>query len=126
MKTILAASALTLIANLALAHDYQQGNFASRDLTSGYGSPAVSDFAPIFKSNLPVSLYEYYAGNPDVVQGHPSDGSGFIARSGAPTSLDWWYAGNPDVIGSSATDGRSLIRTQRAIARQTDDRDGGV
>ena len=64
MKTVIVASALTLVANLALAHDYQQGNFAGPDLTPGFSTVSAGEFRPVVKSNVRVSLQDYYAGNP--------------------------------------------------------------
>jgi hypothetical protein len=126
MKTIIAASALTLFANLALAQDYQQGNFASPDLTPDYSHPSSNEFRPVNASNLRVSLQDYYAGNPDVFYRHERDDRPVIARSGGPTTLEILYAGNPDVIGGYERDGRSLISTREAVARQGKARDGGV
>lgn len=126
MKTILVASALTLFANVALAHDYQQGNFAGPDLTPGFSTLSAGDFRPAVNSNVRLSLQDYYAGNPDVFFGHSPAGRTFIVRIDAPTSVDEWYAGNPDVIGGYVREGSELITRQEAFARVAKTRDGGV
>ncbi|MCU0834709.1 MAG: hypothetical protein MUC77_09790 [Chromatiaceae bacterium] len=126
MKTIFIASALTLATNLAFAHDYQWGNFAGPDLTPGFSTVSGGDFRPVVKSNVRVSLQDYYAGNPDVFYGHGPSEQAFIVRIDAPTSVDEWYAGNPDVIGRYVREGGELITRQEAIARVVKPRDGGV
>lgn len=126
MKTVIVASALTLVANLALAHDYQQGNFAGPDLTPGFSTVSAGEFRPVVKSNVRVSLQDYYAGNPDVFSGHGQSEQSFIVSFDAPTSVDQWYAGNPDVIGRYVREGDELITRQEAVAQVDKTRDGEV
>lgn len=126
MKTLIAASALTLFANLAFAQDYQHGNFASSDLTPGYSDLADGDLRPVVRGKVRVSLRDYYADNPEVFYEHAPDPGAFTVRIGGPGSLDAWYAGNPDVIGGYVHDQGVLISKHEAIIRQGATGDGGV
>jgi hypothetical protein len=95
MKTLITASALTLIANLALADDIYR-SFASPELDSSVSNNYGVVFPSIVPSAVRVSLYDFYKGNPDVSQ----DLEGYVEHtswaSGRLTSYDRWLIGNPD------------------------------
>lgn len=98
MKTLIAASALTLFANSALAFNIY-GGFSNPDISSN-ASNAYGVEIPVTSravSSVPDSLGEYYAGNPDVDHGR-IPGYVPIRDFGGPlyTSLDELTFGNPD------------------------------
>lgn len=126
MKTTIAVSALTLIANLAVANEYQEGNFASPDLTPDYSNFTGGQVRPLVDSDVRVSLQDYYAGNPEVFYGHEPTDRIRAARVSGPNALDAWYAGNPDVTGGHVQDGWQLSKQGESLARTDKPCDDGV
>jgi len=98
MKNLIAASAMSLFANSALAFNIY-GGFSNSDISPD-ASNAYGVKVPVMAravSSVPDSLGEYYAGNPDVDHGS-TRGYIPIHDLGNPlyTSLDVLTFGNPD------------------------------
>ncbi|MEA3274503.1 MAG: hypothetical protein U9Q81_04255 [Pseudomonadota bacterium] len=98
MKTLIAASALSLTANIAFAYDYA-GNFAGPDIYAHFDNNYGVEYpAPtVTSSGVEPSLHDFYAGNPDVYTGRIP---GYVpirsVRGPQFTSLDELTFGNPD------------------------------
>ncbi|MGA7982419.1 MAG: hypothetical protein WCA32_19635 [Chromatiaceae bacterium] len=95
MKTLIAVSALILIANAALANDIY-GNFASPELDASVPNRYGVEAPEVGRSGVQVSLYTLYKGNPDV----HNDLGGFVPRESRSdhrlTAYDRLVIGDPD------------------------------
>jgi hypothetical protein len=114
MKTLLTASALTLITHLALA-DNIYGGFNSRELDTGIPtSPNVAD-RPMSPGGVDVSLFAFYEGDPDV----PHDLRGAVRRApmdAALTAYDQFLLGDPDSGPGVRTHAPAPMRSEQGIA----------
>jgi hypothetical protein len=95
MKTLITASALALITQVAFA-DSIYGNFASAELDTSFSSgPALAD-PPAQPSGVEVSLYVLYQNDPDAA----NNLQGYVLRESPAgeelTAYDHLMLGNPD------------------------------
>lgn len=99
MKTIITASALMLVSNIAMASSWED-NWGGPDLSTGvYGNPTTqSDPKPSMGSQS-VSLDTFSRGNSDhVAHDRVIENSPIDSGEGYATSLDEFGAGNPDHV----------------------------
>ncbi len=99
MKTIITASALILVSNIAMASSWED-NWGGPDLQpSNYGNSTTLSDPKSSMSGQTVSLDAFGRGNPDhvahdqVIEHSPVD-----SGEGYATSLDEFGAGNPDHV----------------------------
>jgi hypothetical protein len=102
MKTIIAAAALAVSSNLAVAddfvtHDYED-IYKTQELTPGYGPGHDLSFAPVAPNTAPISLDQFNRGNPDYRSHAAQDGGPRASASSeiCATSLDQFNFGNPE------------------------------
>jgi len=104
MKTLIAASALVLVTNIAVAHDYE-ASFQSPDVNPQFGAPYW--IADNLSSGIDVtpSIEAWYRGNPDAYAGNEDLSSDPMRRfepsAVSTTSLDQFNEGNPDTYSGS-------------------------
>ena len=98
MKTLIAATALTLVSTATLAASFED-RFQNPDLNTGvYDRPVtLMERSPV--GNVPVSLDDLYRGNPDGYHGQPVEArDDTMPAAERTTSLDEFAAGNPDHV----------------------------
>ena len=97
MKTLITASALALVSNIAFGAQFEE-QWQNPDLGTGVYDKPVTLVEPTGSSNLTVSLDTFNAGNPD----HSSHAQGEYTRGssseGFASSLDHFAEGNPDHV----------------------------
>ena len=97
MKTLITASALALVSNIAFSAQFEQ-QWQSPDLGTGVYDKPLTLVEPTGSSNQTVSLDTFNQGNPD----HSSHAAGEYTRgssdSGFASSLDRFAEGNPDHV----------------------------
>lgn len=95
MKTLMTAAALTLASHAALADDIY-GGFNNPDLDTRYGSHFIRAVPKTASSDVQVSLYTLYRGNPDLT----TEIEGYVPRESSDgyrlTSYDTFMLDNPD------------------------------
>lgn len=101
MKTLITASALVLVSNIASGAGYEN-QFQTVDLGAGVHDRPVTMLEPMGSSDFTVSLETFYEGNADGYGHAPSQstGSGPSSSEGIATSLDQFYQDNPDGSGN--------------------------
>jgi len=99
MKTIITASALILVSNIAMASSWED-NWHSPDLNSGVYDKPQTLMAPMSsKRDVAVSLDDFSRGNSDhAAHDRAAQGSSVSSGKSATTSLDEFSAGNPDHV----------------------------
>jgi len=104
MKTLIAASALALVSNIAVAHDYE-ASFQSPDVNPQYGAPYWIEDNLSSGIEVTPSIEAWYRGNPDAYAGYADSSSDPTLRFGSSavgtTSLDLFNKGNPDTYSGS-------------------------
>jgi hypothetical protein len=115
MKTLITASALTLIANVAFANEIY-GNFVSQELDTTVGARQSIVAPPAQSREVAVSLYAFYKGDPDV----PQDLRGYVPRMSPVqdhlTAYDMFLIGDPDGGPSFQSHGRPAMDNEQGIA----------
>lgn len=113
MKTLLIVSALTLIANTALANDIY-GAFVNSDVDSTYGNNDGATFPVIQPHGFQPSIVAFHKGNPEYPHGFEGAVSSGFHATGTLTAYDDLMRGNPD----SGPVERSDLTSRQFNARQ--------
>ena len=97
MKTLIAASALALFANVANAGPWWTDSWQNPDLDTRFGPSYGHVVEVVVPSNFRISLYEFNRGNPEYSYLKLQDYEPMFRSHEAITSLDRFNRGNPDV-----------------------------
>ena len=127
MKKLLAATTLTLIANLAVAGDYY-GNFASQELETTVGNNQGRGSAVIVPSTVQVSLYSFDLRDAPAL---PDSSAGVNRASpewAQSTAYDQFLRGDPDASPGTRTGSAPMSHqaTHQAIATRAPGEAGGA
>lgn len=115
MKTLLIASALTLIANTALANDIY-GAFVNPDVDSTHGNNYGVTFPVIQPRDFEPSIVAFHKGDPEYPQAFEGDVGPRSQTIGALTAYDHFVRGNPDTGPVDRADPRRYRSSAQAFA----------